>query len=86
MLSSLTEELFDEYILPHLHYHDVANLTMCSIYFRDIFKDHPFWKKMFLREKGYQHYEKKLNQLFISNNKWNPSMYWQWTEELKELK
>ena len=40
---------------------------------------------MFLREKGHQHYEKKLTQLFISNNKWNPSMYWQWTKELKEL-
>ena len=85
MLSSLTEDIFDEYILPHLHYHDVTSLIMCSIYFRDLFKDHPFWKKMFLREKGYQHYEKKLTQLFISNNKWNPSMYWQWTKELKEL-
>ena len=84
-IQCLTNELIDEYILPHLHYHDVASLSMCSEQFRDLFHYHPFWKQVFLREKGYQHYNKRLNKLCKSNTKWNPTMNWLWTDELRQL-
>ena len=82
-IQCLTNELIEEYILPHLHYHDVASLSMCSEQFRDLFHYHPFWKQSFLREKGYQYYNKRLNKLCKSKIKWNPTINWLWTDELR---
>ena len=56
-LTCLLKDIAVYYIIPHLHYQDVARLLMVSKEVKQIFHSEEYWKQMFLREKGSQYYD-----------------------------
>ena len=81
-LTCLLKDIAVYYIIPHLHYQDVARLLMVSKEVKQIFHSEEYWKQMFLREKGSQYYDVLLKRLSLSNRRRNPTMYWAWTNEM----